>query len=158
MCRNNWPRVTATLGGRGRYGIELCHTTILPSRGTTPATISLFSSYLTKIIELSKSWADFFLLSSSVSHGQIFSYYRAQLIMGGFFLNPLQKVFNPTRISLHPPWRTLVCYFMSLPKHEEWHITWLAPHLKFFHPSCEKMRMFAVNAKTKKISTYSRWT
>ena len=116
MCRNNWPRLTATLGGRGRYGIELCHTTILPSRGTTPATISLFSSYLTKIIELSKSWADFFL-SSSVNHGQIFSYYRAQLIMGGFFLNPLQKVFNPTRISLHPPgalWFAISCPFQSM--------------------------------------------
>ena len=39
------------------------------------------------------------------------------------FLDPLQKMFNiSTSLEFRfTPWRTLVCHFLPLPKHQEWH-------------------------------------
>ena len=61
-----------------------------------------------------------------------------------FFLTPFRKCLTPL-VFCFTPWQTLVCHFMPLPKHQEWHIVYdLHPTQnfptppKFFHPSCEK--------------------
>ena len=54
------------------------------------------------------------------------------------FSQPLQKMFNPTRMLLHSPgtlWFAISCSSQSI-KNGILHMT--TPHLKFLHPSCEK--------------------